>query len=382
MIRHIAQFIEQDLKKKMVFVGGPRQCGKTTLAKSLLKNKFAGLYLNWDKVADRKRILAGDWTDEDQLLVFDEIHKFRKWKSLVKGFYDTENEVHQFLVTGSARLDVYQRGGDSLLGRYHYWRLHPLSLFDRPSGMEATEALDRLMRVGGFPEVFLDNNEREARRWREERCRRILQEDVRDLEQLQNIDLLELLLDHLRDRVGSTLSVSSLAQEVGVSPVTATKWLKVLERMYLIFILRGYDKKITRAVHKPIKVYFYDNAEVRGGEAVRFENLVALHLLQKNNFLEDYEGLRMGLYYVKDKNQREVDFLITQDARPVELVEVKHTDEKISKNLVAFAELLNVPQATQVVMAASKSWNKNRLRLQRPVDLFRNIESIYKSSDR
>jgi hypothetical protein len=372
-MRQITPFVLRDLQKKMVFIGGPRQCGKTTLAKTLLKDSFEGLYLNWDRVSDRKKILAGDWTDQDHLLVFDEVHKYRKWKTLIKGFYDTEKEIHKFLITGSARLDTYQRGGDSLLGRYHYWRLHPFSLYDSPQGVLAGEALKRLMNVGGFPEVFLDNDERAARRWREERSRRILQEDVRDLEQLQHLDLLELMLDHLRDRVGTTLAVSNLAQEIGVSPVTAAKWLKILEKMYLIFIVRGYDKKITRAVHKPIKVYFYDNAEVRGEESVRFENLVATHLLQKIHFLEDYEGFKMGLFYVKDKNQREVDFLVTQRGLPTELIEVKWSEETPSKNLVSFGELLKVPQATQVVMNAKKSWSKGRLHVQTPLDYFRNI---------
>ncbi len=368
--RFLTPYIYKDLQKKMVFIGGPRQCGKTTLAQSYLKKDFKGLYLNWDRLSDRKRILNGSWADEDNLLVLDEVHKYRHWKSLIKGYYDTEKDIHKFLITGSARLDVYQRGGDSLLGRYHYWRLHPFTLYDYPSRISPQETLNRLMSVGGFPEVFLDNDEREARRWREERSRRILQEDVRDLEQLQHIDLLELLLDHLRDRVGSTLSISSLAQEVGVSPVTAAKWLKVLEKMYLIFIVRGYDKKITRAVHKPIKVYFYDNAEVRGDEAIRFENLVACHLIQKIHFWEDYHGYKMGLHYVKDKNQREVDFLVTKSGICDELVEVKWGDEKIAKNLVAFADLLKVSKATQIVYGIKKTSTKGKLQLTGPLPYF------------
>lgn len=360
----------------MVFIGGPRQCGKTTLAKSFLKQFNQALYLNWDRVADRKRILNTEWKDENKLLILDEIHKYKKWKSLMKGLFDTEKDQHKFIVTGSARLDLYQRGGDSLLGRYHYWRLHPFSLYDLPEGVSKSDAFKRLMTVGGFPEVFLDNDQREARRWREERSRRIIQEDIRDLEQLQNIHLLELMLDHLRERVGSTLAVSSLAQEVGVSPITAAKWLSILEKMYLIFIVRGYDKKLTRAVHKPIKVYFYDNAEVRGDESVRFENLTALHLLQRNHFLEDYHGFRMGLNYVKDKNQREVDFLVTLDGKPKELVEVKASEESIAKNLISFSELLNVEYSTQIVMYAKSSWTKGRLRLRTPLDYFGDIEEL------
>jgi predicted AAA+ superfamily ATPase len=361
----------------MVFIGGPRQCGKTTLAKSFLNKEFKGIYLNWDRTSDRKKILSGEWVDEENLIILDEVHKYKKWKTLIKGYYDTEKEKHNFLITGSARLDIYQRGGDSLLGRYHYWRLHPFSLFDIPAKIKPKDALTRLMTVGGFPEVFLDNDLRSARRWREERSRRILREDIRDLEQLQHIDLLELMLDFLRGRVGSTLAVSNIAQEIGVSPVTAAKWLKILEKMYIIFIIRGYDKKLTRAVHKPIKVYFYDTGEVIGDDSIRFENLVANHLLQKVHFLGDYEGFRMGLYYVKDKNQREVDFLITQNNKPVELIEVKLSDETPAPNLISFAEKLNVTKATQLVLETKKMWSKNKLHLLNPVDYFVNIETIY-----
>lgn len=374
-MRLIAPYIEADLRRKMVFVGGPRQVGKTTLALQMLTDaRHRGLYLNWDSLKDRKRILTGEWSDEDQLLIFDEIHKFKKWKTLVKGYYDTEKTKHKFLVTGSARLDTYQRGGDSLLGRYHYWRLHPFTLYDFPPKFTRTEAYKRLFSVGGFPEVFLDNNEREARRWREDRSRRILQEDVRDIEQVQQMDLMELLLDHLRDRVGSTLSVSNLAQEVGVSPVTAAKWLKIFEKMYLIFIVRGYDKKITRAVHKPIKVYFYDNAEVRGDESVIFENLVASHLLKRNHFIQDYHGHVMELFYVKDKNQREVDFLITINRRPTELIECKWSDVTVAKNLVSFAELLKVDSATQIVANAAKTKTKGHLQIVSPIDYFKSLK--------
>lgn len=369
-MRTLAPYILKDLEKKMVFVGGPRQCGKTTLAQSFLRADSSGLYLNWDRLRDRKIILDGGWSDQDHLLVFDEIHKHKKWKNLLKGYYDTEKQLHKFLVTGSARLDLYQRGDDSLMGRCHYWRLHPFSLYDIPKGVDSAEALTRLMRVGGFPEVFLDNNEREARRWREERSRRIIKEDIRDLEQLQNLDILELLVDHLRDRVGSTLSISSLAQKVGVSPITVAKWIKILEKMYLIFVIRGYDKKITRAVHKPIKVYFYDNAEVRGEESARFENFVATHLLQKNCFFEDYHGYRMGLHYVKDKNQREVDFLITKNNKPIEMIEVKLTDAIPSKNLISFSENLNVAHATQIVLNLKKNSSKGRFRLVNPESYF------------
>ena len=372
-MRYLLPFVKNDLKKKMVFIGGPRQCGKTTMSLSLLKGEYSGAYFNWDLLADRNKILGGKWTDQEVLLIFDEIHKYKKWRNLIKGYYDTQKENHKFLVTGSARLDYYRRGGDSLLGRYHYWRLHPFSLFEKDLKLSRTEIYRRLLTLGGFPEPFLDNSEREARRWRESRIARVIREDLRDLESVQEIPLMELFYQNLRSKVGSTLAVSSLAQEVQISPVTAKKWLRIFEQMYLIFTISGYDRHLTRAVHKPIKVYFYDTGEVIGDESQRLENLVATHLQKRLNFIEDYEGYRTRLHYAKDKNQREVDFLVMIDGKIKELIEVKLNDQEISSNLIKFAEILKPDKAIQIVKFTEKSWSKNKLVLTDPIKHFHSL---------
>ena len=266
-MRYIASYILDDLRKKMVFVGGPRQVGKTTLAKAILSKNFpAGIYLNWDYDEDRQDILEKKWSDENDLLIFDELHKFPRWKSWIKGLYDVSHEIHSFLITGSARLDIYRRGGDSLMGRYHYWRLHPFTLDEIPNGFSSKEAFNRLMTVGGFPEPFLDGDEREARRWRRERFDRVIREDVRDLESVRNIQLLSMFLDLLRHRVGGLVRLSNIASDIQISPKTAKSWLEILERMYLVFSVRPYTKSLPRAVLKPPKVYFFDNGDVLGDE--------------------------------------------------------------------------------------------------------------------
>ncbi|MBI4125486.1 MAG: AAA family ATPase, partial [Deltaproteobacteria bacterium] len=198
--RYLHPFVCKDLAKKMVFIGGPRQTGKTTLAEHILQDfpyppQKKGRYFNWDVDEDRRLILEKSWGDDEALVVFDELHKFRRWKNWIKGVYDSEHKERRFLVTGSARLDVYRRGGDSLLGRYHYWRLHPFNLSEIPAGISPPEAFKRLMTVGGFPEPFLDNNEQEARRWRKERFDRILKDDIRDLEPLRDLSTLNLFVD-------------------------------------------------------------------------------------------------------------------------------------------------------------------------------------------
>ena len=375
-MRYITPDILKDLTSKMVFVGGPRQVGKTTLAKAVLSKNFpAGRYFNWDLDEDRQDILQKKWGANNSLLVFDELHKFPRWKNWIKGIYDVSHELHSFLVTGSARLDIYRRGGDSLMGRYHYWRLHPFTLDEIPKGISPKDAFQRLMQVGGFPEPFLDGNERTARRWRRERFDRVLREDIRDLESIRNIQLLGIYLDLLRQRVGSSITVSNLASDLQISPKTAKSWLEVLERMYLVFSVRPYTKSISRAVLKPPKIYFFDNGDVLSGEGSRFENLVATSLLKRLHFLEDRDGYRCELRYIRDKEGREIDFVVIKEGRLEELIEVKYSDENISKPLLYYTKRLKPRKATQIVANLKRSYDKNGIRVTDPISYFQ--EWIY-----
>jgi predicted AAA+ superfamily ATPase len=373
-MRYIKRYILEDLKKKMVFVGGPRQVGKTTLAKAILTNNYPdGRYMNWDFDDDRQDILQKKWSSSDTLLVFDELHKFPRWKGWIKGIYDVSSDTHSFLVTGSARLDTYRRGGDSLMGRYHYWRLHPFTLDEIPEGISPEDAFSRLMTVGGFPEPFLEGDERTARRWRRERFDRVLREDVRDLDSVRNIQLLGLFLDLLRRRVGGSVTISNLANDIQVAPQTAKTWLEVLERMYLLFIVRPYTTSLPRAVLKPPKVYFFDNGDVLGDEGARFENLVAASLIKRLHFLEDRDGFRYELRYIRDKEGREVDFAVLKDGKLEELIEAKFSDEDISKSLSYYSERLKPRSSTQITANLKRSFDKNGIRVTDPISYFKNF---------
>lgn len=379
-MRYITPHIVNDLKKKMVFVGGPRQVGKTTLAKAILEGvSEGGRYFNWDYDEDRRDIVGKKWHAEDRLLVFDELHKYPRWKNWIKGLYDVSHEQHAFLVTGSARLDVYRSGGDSLMGRYHYWRLHPFTLDEYPADLAPTEAFHRLMTVGGFPEPFLDGDERQARRWRRERFDRVLREDIRDLEPIRNIQLLGLFLDALRQRVGGMITLSNLAGELEISPKTAKAWLGLLERMYLVFAVAPYTRSLPRAVLKPPKVYFFDNADVIGNEGAVFENLVATHLLKRLHFIEDHEGFRCELRYIRDKEGREVDFVILKDGELQELIEVKYADDALSKSLQYYTARLHPPRATQIVADLKRPYTKGDISVVDPLTYFN--EAFFSNGD-
>lgn len=370
-MRYLAPYIIEDLRSKMVFVSGPRQVGKTTLAKAILKDHFpSGRYLNWDLDEDRQDILKKRWDSENKLLILDELHKFPRWKTWIKGIYDTSSSSHAFLVTGSARLDVYRRGGDSLMGRYHPWRLHPFTLDELPPKMSQKEGFKRLLTIGGFPEPFLSGDERETRRWRRERFDRVLREDIRDLESIRNIQLLGIFLDMLRERVGNLITLSNMATDLQISPKTARSWLEVLERMYVVFTVRPYTKSLPRAVLKPPKVYFFDNGDCRTGEGERFENLVASTLLKRLHFLEDRDGYRYELRYLRDKEGREIDFVVVKENRLEELIEVKWSDENISKPLGYYTDRLNPPKATQIVALLKRPYVQGKIRVTDPFSYF------------
>lgn len=373
-MRYIMPHIVKDLQKKMVFIGGPRQVGKTTLGKAVLENApKGGRYFNWDFDEDRRDIIGKKWHEDDHLLVFDELHKYPRWKNWLKGIYDVSNEQHAFLVTGSARLDVYRRGGDSLMGRYHYWRLHPFTLDEYPATFTPKEAFSRLMTVGGFPEPFIEGDERQARRWRRERFDRVLREDIRDLEPIRNIQLLGLFLDALRHRVGGMITLSNMAGELEISPKTAKAWLGLLERMYLLFAVPPYSRSLPRAILKPPKVYFFDNADVIGDQGAVFENLVAAHLLKRIHFIEDHDGYRCELRYLRDKEGREVDFVIVKEGNIEELIEVKYADDTISKSLRYYTDKLRPSKAVQIVAELRRPYTDGSISVVDPFTYFNGI---------
>lgn len=374
-MRYLTADLEKDLTRKMVFLSGPRQCGKTTLAKALLK-KYRGAYFNWDHEDHRRQILERRWRSDDRLLVFDELHKRPKWKQWLKGLYDVEKEQHQFLVTGSARLDVYRRGGDSLLGRYHHWRLHPFTLDELPPKLSLVEGFARLMKVGGFPEPFLDGDEVEARRWRTERYQRVLREDVRDLEAINNIGGLTLFLELLRSRVGGLVVLSNLASDLQISPNTAKNWLELLERMYVVFTVRPWTRGIARSIVKPPKVYFFDNADVIGDEGARFENLVATHLHKWAQWYQDRDGYRYELSYIRDRDGREVDFLVTREGQPWVLVETKWSDTQPSVAMRHFTQRLKPKRAYQLVATPDVRTGSSALWIESATSVLRDAERV------
>lgn len=308
------------------------------------------------------------------MLVFDEVHKFKRWKNWVKGIFDKNKHLYSILVTGSARLDVCRRGGDSLLGRYHLWRLHPIGFDEIPSDMTPVECLHRLMTLGGFPEPFLSGDERDARRWRRERLQRVLRDDVRDLESVRDISTLELFVAALRTRVGGLVNLANIAQDLHVAPKTLKAWLQVLERMYVVFSVYPYTTGLPRSLQKPPKVYFYDTGDVDGQTGARFENLVATQLLKRYQFLEDRDGHDYRVHYLRDKDKREVDFLVVKDGVPHVLVEAKWNDSQVSAALGYYAKHLKPKHVVQVVGELSQPYQKDGIRVVSAASYFSKLD--------
>lgn len=371
MKRYCTPFIFQDLKQKMVFMGGPRQVGKTTLSQTLCQaEKMDYQYFNWDADADRNAILKQHWRDDAQVIIFDELHKYPHWKSWIKGLYDTRTSSQQYFVTGSARLDVYRRGGDSLLGRYHYWRLHPITIDELPATISPQEGLERLLQLGGFPEPFLQADERLARRWRRDRLDRIIREDVRDISSIRDIQLLSVFIDALRERAGSLVVLSNLAQDLKIAPKTAHHWLGMVEQLYVAFSVYPLTTNIPRSIQKPPKVYFYDNADVTGDHGAVLENLVATTLLKRLHFLEDYHGYRCQLHYIRDRDGREIDFATVIDGKLHELIEVKCQDTTLSKSLLYYQDKLQAKHAVQLVAKPIRAYDDRGIRVMSIADYF------------
>jgi predicted AAA+ superfamily ATPase len=357
--------------RQMLFLMGPRQVGKTTTARDCAARFPNHVYLNWDNQGDRELILRGPnqiaqrlGLDRLQarppLLVLDEIHRYGRWKSFVKGMYDSYPDSVQILVTGSARLDVFKSGGDSLMGRYFPYRLHPLSvaeladtsLADDPINTTplaiSDEAFEALVRFGGFPEPYLRQEKRFSSRWSRLRAQQLFQEDLRDLTRIQELGQVEMLAELLRRRAGQLTSYASLARAVNASVDSIRRWLVTLERLYYCFSIRPWSRNVARALRKEPKYYLWDWSVVEEPGA-RFENLVASALLKAIHFWTDGGLGDFGLYFVRDKQKREVDFLVTRDDRPWFLAEVKSSGSaSLSSSLPYFQAQTGAEHAFQV----------------------------------
>ena len=346
--RYLYEYILHDLTKKMVFIGGPRQIGKTTLALTAIgaKNKSCPADLNWDFLQDRKRLRQGDLPFDQQCIILDEIHKFKSWRGLVKGLFDKTFPGNNYIVTGSARLDFYRHGGDSLQGRYHYYRLHPLSMNEVSKNPTSID-LDKLMKFGGFPEPFFSEDERFLRRWQNEYYERVLEDDLRDLERISDIGKLGMLIDELPKKAGNILSVKSLREDLEVAHATAERWIQVLERIYVCFRVPPFAAPRIRAVKKEQKLFLWDWSHVPD-EGNRFENLVASQLLKYCDFQQDVEGLKTELRFLRDTDKREVDFVVIQKGKPLFGVEVKTGEKSLSPAIPYFAARTTIPKFYQV----------------------------------
>ena len=335
MERYLNNALSEELGKKILLLTGPRQCGKTTLSKMLYADYQ---YINYDLAEHRLLLREKSWDRRKALVIFDELHKMADWKAWLKGIYDVEGMPPAMLVTGSARLTAFRKTGDSLAGRHFQFRLHPLDLKEALifSDLGRDEIFARLMTVGGFPEPFLKGTRRYYNRWKRSHIDLILKEELLALTAVRDIQSIETLIELLRSRVGSPVSGNSLARDLQKSPNTIQHWLKLLEDLYVIFKLTPYHKNIARALLKEPKYYFYDNGMVQGNEGMKLENLVACALLKEVQRAQDVVGEDIDLHFIRNKDGQEIDFLVTRERQPHQLIEVKWKDASPSPNFKKF----------------------------------------------
>ena len=366
---------ELSSEKQMIFLSGPRQVGKTTLAKEIAKKFKNNVYFNWDIIGDRKKLLQNptffetvNRVDESSpLVIFDEIHKYKHWKNYLKGIYDQFSADYKFLISGSSRLDLFQKGSDSLAGRYFQLHLLPFTIaelsekrrsienfikspineFDINEVNSSKDKWDTLFNFSGFPEPFVKGRKTFLNKWSMTYLVQLLREDIRSLTEIKKVDDIEILFSLLPLKVGSPISINNLVGDIQVSYVSIKEWLNLFEKFYLIFRISPWTKKISRAILKEKKLYLYNYTEIQS-ESYRFENMVALELLRCIYSWNEYGYGKFNLHYIRNKDKEEVDFLITENNNPLLLIETKYGEETLSKNLINFQNKLNIP-AVQLV---------------------------------
>lgn len=339
--------IAKDLEKKMVLLTGPRQVGKTWIAKNILGNFRRTIYLNWDEAGDRTRIREKRWANGTELVVFDELHKMPKWKNYLKGLYDTKPDGLRILVTGSAKLNAFRKAGDSLAGRFFLHHILPFSLAELSAIEKQTkETLHKhfttLLSRGGFPEPFL-GDDADAVRWRARYAESLIRIDTLDFASIEDARAMQNIFTLLRENVGSPLSYSSLARDLGIAPNTAKRYVNILEELHIIFIIRPYTKKIARAILKEPKAYFFDTGMVTSSEGARFENLVAVEVKKELLRRSDETGIEWSLNYIRTKEGKESDFVLVREHTPITFIEAKLSDRQPAKQLIYFVQKYNVP---------------------------------------
>lgn len=382
--RSLAPIIE-DLcfrQKKMAFISGPRQCGKTTLAKMLLNHRGHGQYWNYDETAFRRA-----WTKDpkstipanpaENIVIFDEIHKAKLWKRSLKGLFDTLDPKPDIIVTGSARLNIYKKGSDSLMGRYYHFRLHPFSLGELqtkapltpenllqqsfkklPHSAKRQNTLEQLLEFSGFPEPFLAQEQNILRLWRKGRTEKIIREDLRDLTRVLELSQIEMLVSLLPERVGSFLSKAALKDDLEVGFDTIRRWLNFLKELYYIFEIKPYSQKIKQSLRKEGKSYLWDYTEI-SDPAIRFENLIACHLLKFCHFWTDCGHGNYALFCLRDKKKHEIDFLICQNGKPWLPIEVKLNETTPSPNWIPFLKQLPCKSGIQLILKPNH-WEQHK----------------------
>lgn len=359
MERSQKKIIQTDLQKKIVFLVGPRQVGKTWLAKDIAESYKHSQYLNYDRKEDRDIIHTEAWLETTDLLILDELHKMEGWKNYLKGIYDTKPAGLQILVTGSARLDISRYIGDSLLGRFYLHRLMPFS------PQEFAEighkfSLSELIERSDFPEPYLSEDERDVLRWRNNYIDGLIRFDVLEYENIQEIRNFRLILDMLRERVGSPISYNAIAEEIKKSPNTVKRYIRIMENLYIVFQITPFSKMISRSILKQPKIYFYDSGLIKGDMGKKFENLVAISLQKYMYELIDQKGEEVKIHYIRTKEGKEVDFAFARNGQIERMIEVKYKDTHIDKNIIYFSEKYSLP-ATQIVMNLKRERKVNDL---------------------
>lgn len=380
MRRIYDSLIENHIKNEteMLFISGPRQVGKTTSSKSLDAFCKHFTYLNWDNEDHRNILLQGPKTvfehscrSQNQLstqsvttkpiIIFDEIHKRPQWKTYLKGFFDTYGKDVRIVVTGSARLDLYKKGGDSLMGRYFHYRMHPLSVAEcvrtnilnkeisAPQKIK-DDQYNALYHFGGFPKPFVQNSPQFSGRWQNLRKQQLLQEDIRDVNIIHDLNRLQILMDLLKQNASKQITYSNLAKFTKSSVDTITRWIEILEAFYYCYRIKPWSKNISRSLIKEPKVFLWDWSIIKDNGS-RAENFIASHLLKAVHYWTDLGLGEYDLYYIRTREKKEVDFLVSKNDEPWFLVEVKcSNNQSISSNLIEFQKQSGAKHAFQVVL--------------------------------
>ena len=373
---------------EVITITGPRQSGKTTLARSLFKKKD---YVNLENPKERAFAIEDPERFLNQYpngLILDEVQRAPDLLSYIQVIVDEKKQKNMYILTGSQQFNLLKSINQSLAGRTAMISLLPYSLSELIKNYyKKTPSYDELILKGFYPKLHEENIEPET--FMRDYIQTYVERDLRELSELKNLHLFQKFLKLCAGRVGQILNYQNIGDDLGLSHNTIREWISIHEASYIIHLLPPFHANIKKQLIKSPKIYFYDtglacylldieNTKQLSSHPLRgnlFENMVVSDLLKYRYNL----GKKHNLYFYRDSSKKEIDLIykIAQHTIPIEIKSGETISQDYFKNLIYFEKLFpDLPYGKAIVYAGNTEQDRSQAFITNPINLEKFINKV------